>query len=75
MIGVLRRQVCLDIVQQTSKFPPMAEKRLINVSVDSSATETPPLLYSFFSKSILPCASIYTVNSGYPSRLNIQTLI
>ena len=63
MFDVLRRRGCLNIVQQTSKFPPMADKRLINVTVDSSATEKPLLPANLFSKSTLPCASIYTVNS------------
>ena len=63
MFDVLRRRGCLNIVQQASKFPPMADKRLIKVTVDSSATEKPLLPASLFSKSTLPYASIYTVNS------------
>ena len=33
MFDVLRRRGCLNIVQQTNKFPPIADKRLINVTV------------------------------------------
>ena len=39
----------------------MADKRLINVTVDLSATERLLLLASFFSNSSLACASIYTM--------------
>lgn len=55
---VLRRRECLNIVQQTSKFPPIAVKRFTKVTDDSIDTERASLSASFSSKLLFSNESI-----------------